>query len=547
MDDAFNWFESELEIETEDFNTERRPKTTFSMIYDFICIRANQLFPIFFIARVVWWVFGLSDTEMLGVRITTFLTSLSVSFGSLVVINVAMKTTTYILLNLSKDSDFEPFLGLYRLYSTMIWCVVNVYWLDFIKCAILYNYKVYKNIFIAGLITLIAYTISGILMIYFDRYFLTKTLNDKLREVEKTERLLSVMKSFRYEIYSSDSIGTPQCSCTDIFCLGDIDVFEEGGSNRRGLEEIDSKVSYLSVSHPELHSVPDAKTLARDVFYKASSDGDTLSFDDFSSIFPSTQVAINAYIYFDNGEDKKITKKTFHDTIIQFYMERVNLEKSIYRAEDFVNVVSNIFNIIILIILFLIYLVIFGIPLKELLALALSSALALNFIASGMAGDLYNNFMMLLSHQFDIGDEVIVDGVEYKVYEFGLTSTSLIGENGGKIKFLNSDMWKKTLVNMTRAPEKILVFKFQLNPNIDNRTFFHFKNRIYNFVQHKKFDFYDTFSLHSNSEGCTGLDFLNCVLVLKCKTFKNKAKKFTLRVEMTNWLRNTIEDMNIGI
>lgn len=546
MEESFNWFESELEVETEDFNTEKRPKSTFSTLYDFFCVRANQMLPFLFILRVIWFLFGLNNLEVLGISLVTLISSFTFISGSLVITNASMKTVTYILLNLGRGSDFEPFLGLYRLFATIVWCLLNIYWLKYIKTEIPSNYLTYRNVFVAGLITSIAYTISSVLMVYFDKYFLSKTLSAKLKDVEKSERILAAMKSYRYEISSSDSVGTPQCSCKDMFCLTDNEVFVEGDSNRRGLAEIDNKMSYLTIPPPELHSVPDAKTLARDIFYKASSDGDSLSFDDFSSIFPSTQTAINAYTYFDNGEDKKITKKTFHDTIIVFYMDRVNLEKSICRAEDFVTVVGNILNIMIFVILCLTYLVLFGIPLKELLALALSSALALNFIASGMAGDLYNNFMMLLSHQFDIGDEVIVDDVEYRVHEFGLTSTSLIGENGGKIKFLNSDMWKKTLINMTRAPEKFLVFKFQLNPNITSNDFKHFKGRIYSYVQHKRFDFYDTFSLQSTSENCTGIDVLECCLVLRCKTFKNKAKKFTLRVEMTNWLRKTIEEMDIG-
>ncbi|EEQ82005.1 hypothetical protein NCER_101356 [Vairimorpha ceranae BRL01] len=541
MEQNFNWFDNDIDAELEEFEQKDDKQTIFSYIFDFVFTQVNYLLLFFIGIRIIFFVFRISKGKLFNINIVVLLNSIIFSLGSFVAIVSLVKILVYVCLNIDIDSKLEIFLSSYRIFSLIIWSLVNLSWYKAIKEDVIGSYYLLRALLTAILVTSVAYNISSILLILFDKYFVLQTLKSKINDVERTEKILSVMKNFRYDSSSTSTAGTPSCPCQDVFCFDFSTSSAREISDRRSLEDIDKNKSYLDIPQPQLHSISDAKTLAKDIFTKASTNGLTLSVDEFSKIFTNPQSSLNAFTYFDNGIDKYITMKTFHDTILAFYMERVNLEKNICRAEEFVSIIGTFFNIIIFCFLCLVYLILFGAPLKELLALALSSALALNFIASGMATDLYYNFMMLLSHQFDIGDEVIVDNIEYKVYGFGLTSTSLLCENGGKVKFLNSDLWKKTLINMTRAPEKILVFKFNLNPNISHSNFSMLKQEIHNFLQQKRFDFMDTFSLQSVSETHTGIESLECSLILKCKAFKNKTKKFNLRVEATNYLRKVIE------
>jgi small-conductance mechanosensitive channel len=153
--------------------------------------------------------------------------------------------------------------------------------------------------------------------------------------------------------------------------------------------------------------------------------------------------------------------------------------------------------------------------------------------------------MVLLSHPFDIGDDVIVDGVDYKVHKIGLVSSTFLGANGGKVKFLNSALWKKSVINMTRAPEKIIVFNFNLDPNLSIDTFRLLKMKIHEYLRRRPFDYYETFSLEASSESATNVNILSCSLILKCKSYKTKSKKFHLRVEATKVLKETFEELSI--
>jgi hypothetical protein len=93
---------------------------------------------------------------------------------------------------------------------------------------------------------------------------------------------------------------------------------------------------------------------------------------------------------------------------------------------------------------------------------------------------------------------------------------------------------------MTRAPEKIIVFNFNLDPNINLEKFRMMKIKIHEFLRNRPFDFYETFSLEASSEGATDVNILKCLLILKSKNYKTKGKKFHLRVEVTKFFKRAI-------
>lgn len=545
-EEKFEWFEGDAEAEIEEFVPAPPRPSSISYAIDAVGGIFYSIFVLALAVRLGTYVFNLTPS-VLGVDMNVvFLTVMVVSL-LFIVLAVAREAMTFMVLTLGVVENSEVYAKLQKLAMVSVWFACSIYWVKYVKAAYGYDFDLAHRVFVAGVITSVAYSIATVAIAYFESFFLRRTLKSKLGDVQKSERIVCAMKNYRYDISDPTSVATPECSCKDLFCFRTSAVAGNRASRAREDEEgFHLFTGGLQINPPELHGVVDARKLARDVFNKASRGAETLSFDDFSMIFPSTQDALNAFAFFDSNNDRVVSKKEFRDTIIYFYMERVNLEKSIKRTEDFIGVVANALNGVVFVVLCFTYLIIFGIPLKELLALALSGAIAFNFIASGIIADVYYNFMMLVTHQFDIGDDVIVDGVDYKVHEFGLANTALIGENGGKVKLLNSELWKKNLVNMTRAPEKIIVFNFDLDPSIKVDDFARFKSRIHEFVRAKPFDYDDAFSVQAVTENFSSIDVLSCAMILKCKSYKNKSKKFLLRVEMTTFLRSLIAEMGVG-
>lgn len=374
--------------------------------------------------------------------------------------------------------------------STTVWFIFCLHFIKYAKEGLSIYFGYIRNFILCGILTGAAFACVSFAMQFFYESFISSSIYAKMKEVDIKEKIISAMKNYCYELSESSSMGTTGCTFTEVFFGQEAYTNSDIIVSHINLGRKDeAMIGSLYFKPPDLNSLHDAKTLAKDVFEKSSVNKE-MNFNEFADIFPNIQIAIQAFSYFDVNDDQKISRKEFRDTLIQFYIERINLKKSFEIAKGFVNIVNDILTIVVCGFLILAYLVIFGIALKNLLALALSSALVLNFTVSGMAVDLYFNFMVLLSHPFDIGDDVIIDGVNYTVYKTGLNSTSFLGKNGGKIKFLNSALWKKTLINMTRAPEKILLLNFKLDPDIQVEVFRELKEKLHKYLKTRSFDFF---------------------------------------------------------
>ncbi|KAG0437027.1 Mechanosensitive ion channel protein 10 [Dictyocoela muelleri] len=544
---TFNWYEDAADVDIDEFEPVDKERYKISYYFDLTLSIFRYITAISFFILLFRYAFNQKNYLIEGIRLNTILFYSIVFFGSLIIITMLMESLLFILKMIGAVLIEKRFKIFYRWASMAIWFTLNLYFLNnFLKEEMGDYYKYLRSFLLSGILTSISFTGESILMQLFYESFVAKSLDAKMKDVDLKERIIAVMKAYRYEISDSTPSESEKCACADIFCMNE----SNGESEDRGSHiDINAKnevsVGGLYFKPPEMATLYDAKTLSRDVFSKASKDGNELTFNDFQQIFPNTQIALQAFAYFDVDNAKSITRKEFRDTIISFYIDRINLEKGFEIAKGFVDIINDMVSVVVGGFLCLAYLVIFGVSLKDLLALALSSALVLNFAVSGMAVDLYFNFIVLLSHPFDIGDDVIIDGVDYTVYQIGLNSTSFLGKNGGKVKFINSVLWKKSLINMTRAPEKVIMFNFKLDSNIEIDKFRDLKSKIHHYLKQRPFDFYESFSLEANSENSTDIKTLDCCLVLKCKSYKNKGKKFHLRTEFNYFLRKMFEELEI--
>lgn len=543
---GFDWYEETMDIDVGEFSPKEDRKTLFQKIYEFSRSFSNYAALLSLFVLGIRYLLGYRRAEISGINLNVILASFTTFFGSFTMVSGVVNILATILKQFSNIFIDRHIDNLNSLVAVVIWLSTNLYLLELVKDEFpMFSYA--KKVVISSLMTSAIFAVGVFIMENFYIYFLKRSLYVKIKEVDIREKILSSMKNYRYEIFEVSSSESYSRGCLDLLWGGN-----EGGSSenhesridlRRDSQRLDARDLFLQT--PELYNVFDAKTLARDVFMKASSDGRKLTFKDFSSIFPNEQVALQAFAFFDTNDEKQISKKDFRDTVIMFFVERMSLEKSIEIAEKFVNIIRNIFYAVIFGFLFLAYLVIFGIPLKDLLAFALSSALVLNFVISGMATEMYFNIIFIMSHPFDVGDDVVIDGVDLKVFQIGLSSTSFLGSNGGKIKFLNSDLWRKSVVNMTRAPEKKLVFQFSLDSRLPMDVYKNLREKILGFLREHHFDFFEKFALESTSENFVAVSSLNCRLVLLCRGYKTRTKKFYLRAEFSKFLNEVFDDMGV--
>lgn len=543
--EEFNWYEDAAEVDTEEFEPVTKEYNQFEMVFKVI----NRVFNYITLGTgaiyVYRYILGYDELSIFKINVNEILFAMVIFCGTYNVIFLALNLLIGFISRIGLRMFEKRFKIVTRWVSTTFWFILMFYLLKSKKVAFGDYYELIKSFLLSGIVTGGSFCALSFGIEMFYESFVANSLSSTVQEVDKREKIISAMKNFRYEISESSTDETDGCNCSQIFFGVESDNNSDLNVSHINLNRRESDViGALYFKPPELQSLHDAKTLAKDVFSKATNNVE-MNFAEFSDIFPNTQIAIQAFSYFDTNNDQTISKKEFKDTLISFYISRVNLEKGFEIAKGFVQIVSNIASIAVCLILFLSYLVIFGIPLKDLLALALSSALVLNFAMSGLATDMYFNVTILLSHPFDIGDDVIVGDENYTVFKIGLTSTSLLAKNGGKVKFMNRDLWTKTIINMTRAPEKVLFFTFKLAPLLEPEKFRQLKERIHKYLKTRSFDFYETFSLEASSEQATDVNILDCALVLKCRSYKTKAKKFGLRSEINKYLLDLFDELDI--
>ncbi|RVD92803.1 Small Conductance Mechanosensitive Ion Channel [Tubulinosema ratisbonensis] len=549
--EPYNWFEENEDDDVGEFTPRETERNLSELIFDKLY---DLSFYIFLISLTIFsarWFFDYDSLKIGKANFNAVLLFCIILFGSFVMISL-ITNITFVITKQFVSSITKRFIDLSNKGLRLsLWFTFNLYAIDYINSEfVLIYYDIIKNTLTCGLITFVSFTILSLIMEKFYQYFLKESLADKIIDIETRERILACMKNFRYEISEVSSIeSSKSAGCLDII-FGNYEE-HEGGLEQSHIDLFakseENDFGTLFLKKPEIYNIFDAKSLAKDVFEKASSDGVKLTFSDFSSIFPTAQIAFQAFSFFDTNEQKEVSKKEFRDTIISFFVERLNMEKNIKIAENFANILKNIVYIIASFFLFLAYLVIFGISVGDLLAFALSSALVLNFFVSGFAKELYCNIMFILSHPFDIGDDIVLESQDYKVFEIYLGSTSFICRNGGKITFLNSDLWQKKIVNMTRAPEKLMMFVFAIDPTLEIEKFRKLYEKISEFTIKNSFDYHHRFKIESISDQDNNIEKICCSLVLKLRGYKTRPKKFILRLEFSKQLRKIFEELKIEL
>lgn len=546
-EEEFDWYEDTADIDVGEYKPQEKRKTLIEKLYSWTQYFSTYATIISLLVLAFRYLLGFDGVKYRHVTLNMVLAMIVILFGTFPILSGLIKTITLFIRQFVGIVMKRQIEAVHRLLAFVAWLLVDFYILKALKPKILVIYGITKSFILSGLLTSSVFAVLGILLEKFYIYFLQASLAAKAAEVDIRERILAEMKSYRYEVSELSNSTATAPGCLDFIFGAEEDEFNEQNASHielfRKTEE--AELGTLFLKSPEVFNLYDANTLAKDVFMKASSNGETLNFDEFNAIFSYPQLAFQAFAFFDTADDNTISKKEFRETVLSFFVERLNLEKNMEIAENFVRIISNVLYGASFGFLCLAYLVIFGIALKDILAFAISSALVLNFVISGMALDLYFNVMFVLSHPFDVGDDIIVDGVDYKVHEIGLTNCSFLGSNGGKITFLNSDLWKKKIVNMTRAPEKRIVFEFALDPNIDLESYKMFVTRIRNFVKDHHFDYHERFSLESSSEVNVGINKLSCALVLRFRSYKTRNRKFYLRVEFSKFLSQTFKEAGL--
>ncbi|KAF9094741.1 hypothetical protein BGX23_001664 [Mortierella sp. AD031] len=229
---------------------------------------------------------------------------------------------------------------------------------------------------------------------------------------------------------------------------GDNNIFK--GINRR-LHEI--ALANKNSPSKDIGSTANAKRLAKTLFYNLQINGEDLVVENFYPYFDTQEEARTAFAIFDKDGNGDISKSEMKEKIFYVYKERKDLHTSLRDLSQAVGKLDVIFLTIVAVVWLFIILSVFGKDIvKNMLSIG-SFLVALSFVFGNSLKILFENIVFLfITHPYDSGDLVSIEGVDMYVREVGLNSTTFVTWDGKRMYYPNNLISSKPIHNVRRSP-----------------------------------------------------------------------------------------------
>ncbi|KAG0336381.1 hypothetical protein BG004_008080 [Podila humilis] len=203
----------------------------------------------------------------------------------------------------------------------------------------------------------------------------------------------------------------------------------------------------------DIGSTANAKRLAKTLFKNLRNSGDELFVEDFFPYFDTEDDARTAFAIFDKDGNGDISKSEMKEKIFYVYKERKDLHTSLRDLSQAVGKLNVIFLTIVGVVWLVIVLSIFGKDVvKNMLSIG-SFLVALSFVFGNSLKVLFENIVFLfITHPYDSGDLVCIDGYDMYVREVGLNSTTFVTWDGKRMYYPNNLLSTKPIHNVRRSP-----------------------------------------------------------------------------------------------
>ncbi|ORX51459.1 hypothetical protein BCR36DRAFT_397185 [Piromyces finnis] len=216
-----------------------------------------------------------------------------------------------------------------------------------------------------------------------------------------------------------------------------------------------------------LRSSWDAKMLARNLYYHLGGTDrpqDELTVENFKEFFITEQEAQDAFDLFDKDGNGDLSKSEIKSFVLEVYQEQKTLRKSMKDSNIALRKLDYLFKTISVIIIIIAILTIFDCDLSSVYVAISSIWVGVMFAISGTITSLVQSLIFLfITHPFDVGDRIEIDGQAYLVKDFGLTNVTMKKPNGEEIYAPTSELTSKFINNIRRSSPLIQVFNIAVN------------------------------------------------------------------------------------
>ncbi|KAI9193310.1 Mechanosensitive ion channel-domain-containing protein [Polychytrium aggregatum] len=297
-----------------------------------------------------------------------------------------------------------------------------------------------------------------------------------------------------------------------------------------------------------LRNVHDAKVLAKTLFLSLRHDGASLLVpSDFEPYFDSPEEAQAAFRFFDKDGNGDISKSEMKEIIVHVFKERASIQKSLRDSSQAISTLDNIMKLFVWIITVFLWLGIWSIDTSQFLTVAISVWAGVLFAIGATIKRLVENIIFLfVSHPYDIGDRIELDGDAYFVKEFGLNTTVLRKVDGKETYVPNSTLIDKYIFNIRRSGHQLEEIKLAVVATTPKEKLLALQERILQFLGQESRDFREACEITISE--LVDRKSLWVTMVLEHKSnWQDGGKKAARRTRFMWALKEAVEDLGIEV
>ncbi|CAO3633413.1 unnamed protein product [Mucor hiemalis] len=177
-----------------------------------------------------------------------------------------------------------------------------------------------------------------------------------------------------------------------------------------------------------------------------------LLISDFEPYFKSAEEAKKAFEIFDRDGNGDITRREFRDTVLHVYRERKDISISMRDTSQALGKIDLMLLGVTLVALIFTAFAIFKVEVWHSLVPLGSILLALTFVFGNTAKNTFESVLFLfVTHPYDAGDYVLIDGQYLLVHNLGVMGTSFISGDGQLVYAPTTVLMTKLITNVRRS------------------------------------------------------------------------------------------------
>ncbi|RCH78204.1 hypothetical protein CU098_000555, partial [Rhizopus stolonifer] len=283
-------------------------------------------------------------------------------------------------------------------------------------------------------------------------------------------------------------------------------LFKKSVSNFVLAEKPSTSTGRVDKNKMDINSDDYAKKVAKKLFYSLAypegyygQEEDNKKYLDvynFIPYFKDRDQAVEAFKVFDKDGNGNLTRREFRDTVVQIYRERKGLAQSIRDTGQALGKIDVLLLMVSTFVTTCICLRIFNvdfwaslIPIGTLLA-------ASTFVFGSSAESLFKGIMFqFVTHPYDSGDLVMVDGTYMTVENIGILGTVFVGSDGTKMYAPTTVLLTKIISNVRRSENMGETLKFNIDFRTDNELILVLREKLVEWVLSQPRDFGSGFDL----------------------------------------------------